>query len=144
IVEGIKHRIGLLDYLNRVELNLNAFAKIIEGRMISNDDVRSQLRSMQDLNENGVLSNLLENLENNKMDINADSFKTPTSFFVSHHLPMTICSFSDKSNLDEINEQGENNSNCNGNININKNKDIDKDSDEFNTVENPSSDEQKE
>ncbi|ANQ08651.1 Uncharacterized protein PCOAH_00028640 [Plasmodium coatneyi] len=108
IVEGIKHRIGLLDYLNNVEANLNAFAKIIEGRMISNDDVKSQLRSMQDLNEDGILSKLLENLECNKIDINADSFRTPTSFFISHHLPMTMCSLSDKSKMDDVEEREEN------------------------------------
>ncbi|CAA9988542.1 conserved Plasmodium protein, unknown function [Plasmodium knowlesi strain H] len=115
IVEGIKHRIGLLDYLNNVEVNLNAFAKIIEGRMISNDDVKSQLRSMQDLNEDGILSKLLENLECNKMDINADSFRTPTSFFVSHHLPMTMCSLSDKSKMDDVQEGEENGSSGDGN-----------------------------
>ncbi|KJP85698.1 hypothetical protein AK88_04676 [Plasmodium fragile] len=106
IVEGIKHRIGLLDYLNNVEVNLNAFAKIIEGRMISNDDVKSQLRSMQDLHEDGILSKLLQNLECNKMDINAESFRTPTSFFISHHLPMTMCSLSDKSKMDNLEGNG--------------------------------------
>ncbi|KYO02488.1 hypothetical protein PGSY75_0529400 [Plasmodium gaboni] len=111
IIEGIKHRIGLLDYLNKVEINLNAFAKIIEGRMISNDDVKSQLLSMQDMSEEGLLSKLLENLKCNKMDINAESFKTPTSFFVSHHLPMTVCSYSDNSNIDELKDMNETNSN---------------------------------
>ncbi|EUD68415.1 hypothetical protein C922_01437 [Plasmodium inui San Antonio 1] len=115
IIEGIKHRIGLLDYLNKVEVNLNAFAKIIEGRMISNDDVKSQLRSMQDLSEDGILSKLLENLECNKMDINADSFRTPTSFFISHHLPMTMCSLSDKSKMDDVKEREENGSSGDGN-----------------------------
>ncbi|EUT90813.1 hypothetical protein PFAG_01172 [Plasmodium falciparum Santa Lucia] len=112
IIEGIKHRVGLLDYLNKVEINLNAFAKIIEGRMISNDDVKSQLLSIQDMSEEGLLSKLLENLKCNKFDINAESFKTPTSFFVSHHLPMTVCSYSDHSNNDELKDMNETNSNA--------------------------------
>ncbi|CRG93061.1 conserved Plasmodium protein, unknown function [Plasmodium gallinaceum] len=110
IIEGIKHRIGLLDYLNKVEVNLNSFAKLIEGRMISNDDVKNQLRSMQDLNENVMFSKLFEKLKSNKMDINAESFKTPTSFFVSHHLPLTLCSLSENSNIDEIKNEEENKS----------------------------------
>ncbi|GAW81266.1 hypothetical protein, conserved [Plasmodium gonderi] len=157
IVEGIKDRIGLLDYLNKVELNLNAFAKIIEGRMISNDDVKSQLRSMQDLNEDEILSKLLENLEFNKMDINAESFKTPNSFFVSHHLPMTMCTLSDKSKMDDLDESCDNdssdsrNGNRNGSDKVNdknhdnqneheKNNHNEKNSNEYNSAENQSAD----
>ena len=80
--------------------------------MISNDDVKSQLLSIQDMSEEGLLSKLLENLKCNKIDINAESFKTPTSFFVSHHLPMTVCSYSDHSNNHELKDMNETNSNA--------------------------------
>ncbi|SBT77379.1 conserved Plasmodium protein, unknown function [Plasmodium ovale] len=124
IVEGIKHRVGLLDYLNKVEVNLSAFAKIIESRMISNEDVKSQLRSMQELNENTVLCKLLENLGSSNMDINAESFRTPTSFFASHHLPMTMCSLSGKSNTDGGGEEDNDDDGINANTNADGNDDM--------------------
>ncbi|CAD2088975.1 conserved Plasmodium protein, unknown function [Plasmodium vinckei lentum] len=143
VIEGIKHRIGLLDYLNKAEMNLNAFSKIIEERLISNDDVKSQLRSMQNVSENMVLSKLLENLEYNTMDINPDAFKTPTSFFVSHHLPMTIMQNNNKSNTDETLDNQQNNTNSNLSSsnsidNYNSNNEDDKNSGNYGSLDNES------
>ncbi|ETB62519.1 hypothetical protein YYC_01081 [Plasmodium yoelii 17X] len=143
VIEGIKHRIGLLDYLNKAEMNLNAFSKIIEERLISNDDVKSQLRSMQNVSENMMLSKLLENIECNTLDINPDSFKTPTSFFVSHHLPMTIMQNNNKSNTDETQENHQNNTNSdlssNNSINnYNSNNEDDNNTRNYDSLDNES------